>query len=58
MVDNSNHIMDYYCLLLPHSTGTVISLDKFIRDNRDIVKFQQVGTVQGTGHMKFYDKND
>jgi hypothetical protein len=58
MVDNSNHIMDYYCLLIPHSTGTVISLDKFMRDNRDIVKFQQVGTVQGTGYMKFYDKND
>jgi hypothetical protein len=41
MVDNSNHIMDCYCLLIPHSAGTAMSLDKFMRDNRDIVKFQQ-----------------
>jgi hypothetical protein len=58
MVDDSNHIMDYYCLLIPNSTGTVISLDKFMRDNRTIVKFQQVGTIHGTGHMKFYDKDN
>jgi hypothetical protein len=58
MVDDNNHIMDYYCLLIPRSTGTVISLDKFMRDNRSIVKFHQVGTVYGTGSMKFYDKND
>jgi hypothetical protein len=58
MVDDNNHIMDYYCLLIPNSTGTVISLDKFMRDNRGIVKFQQVGTIQGTGSMKFYDKNE
>jgi hypothetical protein len=49
MVDDSNHIMDYYCLLIPNSTGTVILLDKFMRDNRTIVKFQQVGTIHGTG---------
>jgi hypothetical protein len=58
MVDNSNHIMDCCCLLIPHSTGAVTSLDRFMRDNRDVVKFQQVGAAQGTGHMKFYDKND
>ena len=33
MVDDNNHIMEYYCLLIPNSTGTVISLDKFMRDN-------------------------
>ena len=58
MVDDNNYIMDYYCLLIPNSTGTVISLDKFMRDDRSIVKFQQVGTVYGTGYMKFYDKRD
>jgi hypothetical protein len=58
MVDDSNHIMDYHCLLIPNSTGTVISLDKFMRDNRTIVKFQQVGTIHGTGYMKFYDKDN
>ncbi len=58
MVDNNNHIMDYYCLLIPNSTGTVISLDKFMRDNRTITKFHQVGTVYGTGYMKFYDKQE
>ena len=58
MVDDNNHIMDYYCLLIPGSTGTVISLDKFMRDERSIVKFQQVGTVYGTGYMKFYDDRD
>ena len=57
MVDDNNHIvMDYYCLLIPNSTGTVISLDKFMRDDRSIVKFQQVGTVYGAGYMKFYDE--
>jgi hypothetical protein len=30
MVDDNNHIMDYYCLLIPNSTGTVISLNKFM----------------------------
>ena len=58
MVDDSNHIMDYYCLLIPNSTGTVISLDKFMRDNRSITKFHQEGTIYGTGYMKFFDKND
>jgi hypothetical protein len=58
MVDDNNHIMDLYCLLIPHSTGTVISLDKFMRDNRSITKFHQVGTVYGTGYMKFYDKEE
>jgi hypothetical protein len=58
MVDDSNHIMDYYCLLIPNSTGTVISLDKFMRDNRNITKFHQEGTVLGTGYMKFYDKHN
>jgi hypothetical protein len=58
MVDDNNHIMDYYCLLIPNSTGTVISLDKFMRDNRNIVKFHQTGTIYGTGSMKFYDKQD
>ena len=59
MVDDNNHIvMDYYCLLIPNSTGTVISLDKFMRDDRSIVKFQQVGTVYGTGCMKLYDNRD
>jgi hypothetical protein len=53
MVDDNNHIMDYYCPLIPNSTGTVISLDKFMRDNRTITKFHQVGTVYGTGYMKF-----
>ena len=58
MVDDNNHIMEYYCLLLPNSTGTVISLDKFMRDNRDILKFQQVGTVYGSGHMQFFNSED
>jgi hypothetical protein len=58
MVDDNNHIMDYYCLLIPNSTGTVISLDKFMQDNRTITKFHQVGTVYGTGYMKFYDKQE
>ena len=58
MVDDENHIMEYYCLLIPNSTGTVISLDKFMRDNREIVKFQQVGTVYGSGHMKFFNSAD
>jgi hypothetical protein len=58
MVNDNNHVMNYHCLLMPHSTGTVISLDRLMRNNRNIVKFQQVGTVQGTGFMKFYDKDD
>ena len=58
MVDDNNHIMEYYCLLIPNSSGTVISLDKFMRDNQEIVKFQQVGTVYGSGHMKFFNSED
>jgi hypothetical protein len=53
MVDDSNHVMDYHCLLTPNSAGTVISLDKFMHDNRNITKFHQEGTVLGTGYMKF-----
>jgi hypothetical protein len=45
MVDDNNHIMNCHCSLIPHSTGTVISLDKFMRDNRSIVRFQQEGTT-------------
>ena len=58
MVDDNNHIMEYYCLLIPNSTGTVISFNKFMHDNREIVKFQQVGTVYGLGHMKFFNSED
>jgi hypothetical protein len=58
MVDGNNHIMDFYTLLIPNSTGTVISLDKYMRDHRDIHKFNQVGTIHGTGCMKFYDRDD
>jgi hypothetical protein len=59
MVDDSNHIMDCCCLLTPNSTGTAISLDKFMRDNRSIAKFlHQEGTMCGTGHMKFFDKDN
>jgi hypothetical protein len=36
MVDDHNHVMDFYCLLTPNSTGTVISLDKYMRDNREV----------------------
>jgi hypothetical protein len=58
IVDDNNHIMDCHCLLTPRSTGTVILLDKFMRNNRNIVKFQEVGTVQGTGCMRFYNEMD
>jgi hypothetical protein len=50
---DSNHIM---VILLADTTFhqlSVISLDKFMRDNRNIVKFQQVSTIQGTEHMIF-----
>ena len=58
IVDDKNHIMDHYCLLIPNSTDTVISLDKSMRNDRSIVKFQQVGTVYGTGYIKLYDEKD
>ena len=29
-----------------------------MREDRSIVKLQQVGNVYGTGYMKFYDKKD
>jgi hypothetical protein len=58
VVDDSNHIMDCYCLLMSNSTGTVILLDKFMRDNRRITKFHQEGMTHDTGHMKFFDKDN
>ena len=58
VVDGNNHIMEFYCLLTLDSTGMLITLDKFMRNNRSIVKFQPVGTVYGTWYMEFHNADD
>lgn len=58
VVDGNNHIMEFYCLLTLDSTGMLITLDKFMRNNRSIVKFQPVGTVYGTWYMEFHNTDD
>ena len=45
--------MPYIALHTPHSTGTIISPDRYMMDHPDIYQFHHSGQRTGKGHLTF-----
>jgi hypothetical protein len=56
-ISNDNTVMYWTMLHTPESTGTILSPDKYMMDNKDVQKFSHVGNKNGTGSINFENKS-
>jgi hypothetical protein len=52
-VSNDNTVMYWTMLHTPHSTGTILSPDKYMMDNKTVDTFKHIGNKNGTGSINF-----
>ena len=57
IIADNDTTMHWTALYIPKSTGTVLSPDKYVSDNKDnIYKFVHEGCTNGHGTIQFHDK--
>jgi hypothetical protein len=52
-ISNDNTVMYWTMLHTPQSTGTILSPDKYMMDNKDVESFNHIGNKNGTGSINF-----
>ncbi len=52
-ISNDNTIMYWTMLHTPQSTGTILSPDKYMMDNKEVQTFNHIGNKNGTGSINF-----
>ena len=56
MIDNNHNIIEWITLYIPKSTGTILSPDKYVMDNKHIQTFTHEGNRNGNGRIYFCDQ--
>jgi hypothetical protein len=56
-ISNHNTVMYWTMLHTPTSTGTILSPNKYMMDNKEVQTFSHVGNKNGTGSINFNNEN-